>query len=116
MAKQSEYVTRVLEILTPLGEIRAKPMFGGHGLFLDGPMFALITRADELYLKADAENRPAFEARGLQGYGKMPYRAAPPEALEGWFGMQPWAEGAVAAAGRAQAVKGSRGAKKKRQK
>ena len=60
MAQQSEFVSRVLEILTPLGEIRAKPMFGGHGLFLDGAMFALITRADELYLKADDENRPAF--------------------------------------------------------
>ncbi|MDP6407734.1 MAG: TfoX/Sxy family protein [Alphaproteobacteria bacterium] len=113
MAKQSEFVSRVLEILTPLGEIRAKPMFGGHGLFLDGTMFALITRADELYLKADDENRPAFENRDLQGYGKMPYRGAPPESLTGWQEMQPWAEGAVAAAGRAQAAKG---AKKKRKK
>ncbi|HJM49560.1 MAG TPA: TfoX/Sxy family protein [Alphaproteobacteria bacterium] len=112
MAKQSEYVVRVLEILTPLGEVRAKPMFGGQGLFLDGTMFALITRADRLYLKADEENRPAFEARGLEGYGKMPYRAAPDEALAGWAEMQPWAEGAVGAALRGAAAKGAKKKKK----
>ena len=74
---ESEIVGNLLQLLTPLGDVRAKPMFGGHGVFLDGAMFALVTRGGVLYLKADDINRPAFEAQGLEKYGKMPYYAAP---------------------------------------
>jgi len=56
----------------PLGDVRAKSMFGGYGLFLDGLMFGLVTRDDALFLKADDTNRPAFEGRGLKSFGKMP--------------------------------------------
>jgi DNA transformation protein and related proteins len=101
MAPQSEFMNNVLEILSPLGDVTTKRMFGGYGIFLDARMFALVNKAEELYLKADDQNRQAFIEQGSETYGKMPYYAAPPEALEGWSQMQSWAEGAVAASVRA---------------
>ena len=114
MAKESEFVPQLLRIVAPLGDVRVKSMFGGYGVFLDGSMFALVTRDDELFLKADDANRSGFEERGLKPYGKMPYFAAPPECLTGWAGMEQWARGAVAAARRAKVGKGARKNRKKR--
>ena len=44
-------------------------MFGGQGVFIDGLMIAIITREDEIYLKADAETIPAFESENLKPFG-----------------------------------------------
>ncbi len=38
-------------------------MFGGFGLYADGPMFALIAE-DQLYFKVDVVNQPEFESAG----------------------------------------------------
>ncbi len=46
MAGRSEFVEGLVRRLTPLGEVQSRPMFGGHGLFVDDLMFALITRAE----------------------------------------------------------------------
>lgn len=105
MAQENEFVSRLLQISVPLGEVQTKSMFGGYGLFFDGAMFALVTRDNELFLKADDANRSDFEERGLKPYGRMPYFAAPPECLKDWAGMERWARGAVEAAGRAKAGK-----------
>jgi DNA transformation protein len=102
MAEQSAFVTNIMETLTPLGDARLKRMFGGYGIFLDGAMFALVSRHDELFLKADDVNRGAFLERGSGSHGKMPYFAAPAEALDGWSALEPWARGAVAASKRAK--------------
>jgi DNA transformation protein len=102
MAKPTEFVSNILRVLVPLGEVNVKRMFGGYGVFLDGSMFALISRNDELFLKTDDVNRTAFENRGSKTHGKMPYYSAPPEALESWQGMEPWARGAVDASRRAK--------------
>ena len=100
MGDQSEFMNNVLEILNPLGNVTTKRMFGGYGIFLDAKMFALVNKAEELFLKADDQNKQAFIDEGSTTHGKMPYYAVPPEALEGWSQMQSWAEGAVAAAAR----------------
>ena len=50
MARQSEFVTYLLEQLAPLGEVRARAMFGGYGIYLGERMFALVAE-DTLYLK-----------------------------------------------------------------
>ena len=102
MAEPSAFVTKVLNIMTPLGDVRPKRMFGGWGLFLEGTMFALINRAEDLFLKADDENKDAFIAEGSGTHGKMPYYAAPAGSLESWQAMQDWAKGAVAASLRAK--------------
>jgi DNA transformation protein and related proteins len=105
MAEPTEFVSNILRVLVPLGEVNVKRMFGGYGVFLDGSMFALISRNDELFLKADEVNRSTFENRGSKTHGKMPYYSAPPEALESWQEMEPWARGAVDASRRAKKKK-----------
>ena len=71
MANSEAFVRKVVEQLSAHDEVAAKPMFGGHGLFLSGKMFALIAK-DVLYFKADEENRAEFENAGMGSYGKMP--------------------------------------------
>ena len=42
MSVSPEFRTHVLDLLSGLGPVTAKSMFGGAGLYLDGAMFALI--------------------------------------------------------------------------
>jgi len=103
------YIEYLLEQLMPLGLVRARRMFGGYGLFLDGLMFGLVA-AEELYLKVDEVNRPAYEARGLEPFSytaknrpvSLSYYRAPEEALEDSELLSEWAGEAFAAALRAR--------------
>jgi DNA transformation protein and related proteins len=54
-------VDHCLELLAPLGAVRAKRMFGGHGIYIDD-LFVAIIAFERLYLKVDAQTRAAFEA------------------------------------------------------
>lgn len=51
------------ELLSPLGPVTVRRMFGGAGIFADGLCFA-IAIAGEVYLKTDVETREAFAAAG----------------------------------------------------
>ncbi|MDE0286250.1 MAG: TfoX/Sxy family protein [Gammaproteobacteria bacterium] len=103
-----EFISYLVELLAPFGNVRAKRMFGGYGIFKDELMFGLV--ADEtFYLKADGVNRTDFEARGLERFvyykkGKpmyLSYYQAPEEALDNSEDMLAWAEKSFAAAVRA---------------
>jgi DNA transformation protein len=117
----SDLVNHCLELLAPLGAVRARRMFGGHGLYCDDLFFALIA-ADRLYLKTDAQSRPAFEAAGCEPFvydarGRATatsYWAVPAEAMESAGQMQPWARLAMAAALRARAAKPAAATRKAR--
>lgn len=63
----SALVDHCLELLAPLGAVRARRMFGGHGLYLDDLFFALIA-AERLYLKVDDESRAQFTAAGCEPF------------------------------------------------
>ena len=115
-AVPNEFVAHCAELLAPLGTVRTRRMFGGHGFYVDDIFIALI--ADErLYLKADALTRPAFEAAGCAPFTfektraggvesvATSYFSAPEEAMESPPLMQPWARLALAAALRARATK-----------
>ncbi|MEK7716517.1 MAG: TfoX/Sxy family protein, partial [Pseudomonadota bacterium] len=52
MARHSEFVEFVLELLTPIGAVRARAMFGGFGIYRGDTFFAIIVD-DKLYFKAD---------------------------------------------------------------
>jgi DNA transformation protein len=79
-------------------------MFGGHGIYKDGVMFALISR-DQLYLKVDHGNRAAYDQAELPHFtyaekGKpvrMPYREAPSEGFDNPEILCAWAREAYAA-------------------
>ena len=112
-AAPSEFVTHCLELLGALGQPRAKRMFGGHGIYVDERFIALILN-DTLYLKADDETRPRFEAAGSVPFDYatrdgqrvvMAYWAAPQDAMESPALMLPWARLAMASALRAAVSK-----------
>jgi DNA transformation protein len=106
------FVDHCLELLAPLGPVRAKRMFGGHGLYIDDVFMALIA-GDRLYLKVDADTRERFVDAGCEPFVydskrqsiAMSYWSAPPEATESPALMQPWARLAMQAALRAAALK-----------
>lgn len=58
--------------LAPLGRFAARRLFGGHGLYLDDVIFALLFR-DALYLRVDERNRADFENAGMAPFS---YRKA----------------------------------------
>ncbi len=60
----SDFIPFVQELLEDWGTVSARRMFGGHGLYHEGLMFAIVMD-NRLYLKADDINRPDFEALGL---------------------------------------------------
>ena len=108
----SKYIEFVKEQLGELGQITSRAMFGGHCLYCDGTVFALIAE-ETLYLKADDENRGAFEEAGLPAFQPfddkpgmtMSYHLAPPEIFEDPQALERWVGGAVQAGRRAQAKK-----------
>ena len=59
-----EFVEYLLELMRTLGPVQARRMFGGHGLFIDGLMFALVADAT-LYLKVDAQTQARYTDLGL---------------------------------------------------
>lgn len=107
-----DFVDYVMELFGPFGTVVARRMFGGHGVYLDGLMFAIVS-ADALYLKADAMNRVEFEQAACEifGYTRNGRRAtlnffrAPEAAMDSPELMLPWARTAYAAALRANAKK-----------
>lgn len=60
----SDFIPFVQELLEGWGPVSARRMFGGHGLYHEGLMFAIVMN-QQLYLKVDEQNRPDFEALGL---------------------------------------------------
>jgi DNA transformation protein len=105
MATRREWLNSLLSRWADCGDIYARAMFGGHGLYLDGTMFALI--ADEvIYFKVDASNRDDYLQMGSQafiysGKGKpitMSYYELPDTVLEDISKLHSWIEKAHTAA------------------
>jgi DNA transformation protein len=106
MPVSEEYLDYVVDQLGCIGEVTAKRMFGGVGLYRDGFFFGLIA-GDLLYFKVDDENRSHYEdagAKAFQPYGEesysMGYYEVPVDVLEDVDKLRVWASGAVAAAQR----------------
>jgi len=103
--EEKEFTSYVVELMQSIGPVRAKAMFGGYGIFLEGLMFGLVVDS-VLYLKADKETEEEFKARGLEPFtynqkGKefqMSYYQAPEEALEDDEEMESWATQAYSTA------------------
>jgi DNA transformation protein len=109
--RSSALVEHCMELLAPLGSVRARRMFGGYGLYVD-EVFIAIVAFERLYLKADAVSRERFAAAGCEpftydAHGKsvmLGYWAAPADAMDSPALMEPWARMALQAALTARAT------------
>jgi len=85
----SNYADYIMEVLSPHGEITARSMFGGYGIYKNNIIFALII-SDELYFKVNASNQLQYEELDSEPFsyeakGKkttMSYWKVPMEILE----------------------------------
>ncbi len=98
VAVSNEFLEYVVDQLSTWGEVRAKRMFGGAGLFHQGKMFGLIAD-DVAYLKVGESNRDDFDKAGskpFQPYKNkrttMSYCEIPSEVLEDRDELARWAE------------------------
>lgn len=111
----ADFADYCCELLGSLGEVRARRMFSGWGLSVDGLTVAIIAW-DRLYLKANAQTQPHFATAGCQRFeyeaqGKtrhLRYYTAPDSALESRAAMRAWADLAMQAAAVARKPAGRR--------
>jgi len=114
----SEFQQYVLDQLSEAGHVRARKMFGGVGVYVDEVFCAILSGSSRLYLRVDDENRPRFEARGMEqfpgrGGAGMPYFEVPAEVLDDYEKLAAWVRDARRAAEAAAPKKRPRGKKKR---
>ena len=109
MKAASEFVENLHEVFVLFGDIEAKRMFGGYGVFHDGLMFALVAD-DVLYLKSDGDSESSFRELGLERFVyekegtkiRMSCWSAPDEIFDDPEQAKVWADRAYGAALRAK--------------
>jgi DNA transformation protein len=106
MAVSDEFLDYVIDQLAGWGEVSARRMFGGAGLYCDGVMFGLIAD-DVAYLKVDDSNREDFVRAGSSAFNPYPEKAKtysmsyyeiPADVLEDPEQLGHWAERALTVA------------------
>ncbi|MBS1988240.1 TfoX/Sxy family protein [Candidatus Dependentiae bacterium] len=104
------YANYILDLLLPLGNMRARKMFGGFGIYKNGIFFALIIN-NILYFKVDAANQSDYESFDSKPFTytnkndklvSMSYWEVPIDILENQNKLEQWVEKAVQAAQRAK--------------
>jgi DNA transformation protein and related proteins len=92
----------VLDQLSTLPELRAKAMFGGHGLYQGNDFFGILFEG-RLYFKTDNQSQKDFTERGMGPFtyeqrGRrmtMQYYEVPASILEDREALAIWANRAV---------------------
>jgi DNA transformation protein and related proteins len=108
----SAFTAHLHDVFRTFGAVELRRMFGGHGVYHQGLMFALVVD-DTLYLKADALNRGFFEREQLPRFtyrrsgrtASIGYHRAPDTMLEDAAAARAWARRSFEAALRAQAAR-----------
>jgi DNA transformation protein and related proteins len=112
----------VLDQLGGIAELRAKPMFGGVGLY-SGEHFFGILAADVAYFKSDDTTRRDYEAAGsklFEPYANappatrpvaMPYYSVPLAVLESAPAIAAWAKRAISVAKASKKAKPAKASK-----
>ncbi len=105
MSKYTEddsFLAFVLEQLAALSGIKARAMFGGHGLYAGERFFGIVHRG-RLYFKTDERGRAVYQARGMDCFRPNPkqtlknYYEVPVDILESEE-CAAWARRAIALA------------------
>jgi DNA transformation protein len=96
--------TYALDQLSSVQGLRARPMFGGFGLYAEDVFFGILA-ADVLYLKVDDSNRSEYERAKALPFrpfanrpASMSYYAVPLSVLEASPRLALWAERSIAVA------------------
>lgn len=109
MSCSPSFVDHALDLLSSLGPVQARRLFGGYGIYARGVMFGLLDD-DELFLKTDDQSRERFASAGCRvwTYGardETSYYRPPDEAHEDPESMGPWARLGLEAALRKKAAR-----------
>ena len=99
----------VLDQLGALPELRARAMFGAHGIYSGEKFFGILDEG-RLFFKTDAAGAADYTARGMGAFtyeskGKrltMAYHEVPPDVLEQPQELVEWARKAIGIAARPQ--------------
>ena len=81
--------------LVELGDVSAKGMFGGHGVFFDARMFALVTKEGEIFFKTSVQNQAKYDEAGSEQFMNMPYYALPEDVRENGSLLIEWARSSI---------------------
>jgi DNA transformation protein len=102
----------VLDQLAALPEVRARAMFGAHGIYQADRFFGILDEG-RLFFKVSEASKKAYEGRGMgpftyEAKGKtmtMAYYEVPPEVLENARELVEWAQKAIQVAAAKKAAK-----------
>jgi DNA transformation protein len=116
MSPLSSFAQHAVDLLSPVGPVKARSMFGGYGLSLNGVSIGLIDE-DRIYLRVDDVTRGEFERAGGTPFvypskkGPMTmknYFALPEDAVDDSELAARWGKLAAEAGRRAEAAKSSK--------
>lgn len=102
--------TAIEDLFAPLGPVSVRPMFGGHGIYRAGVIFALEA-GGEIFLKADGTSEPLFRAAASTPFtyrkktgvqATLSYWRLPHEALDDDEALVRWCRLALEAADRSR--------------
>ena len=113
----------VLDQLGALPEVRARAMFGAHGLYQSEHFFGILDEG-RLFFKTDEASQADYVARGMEPFtyeskGRvltMSYHEVPPDVLENAPELVAWAQRAIHVAARGKEPPQKAGAKTVRRK
>jgi len=109
----------VLDQLRALPDVRAKAMFGAHGLYQDEHFFGILDEG-RLFFKTDAQSQADYVARDMgpftyESKGRvltMSYHEVPPDVLENAPELVAWAHRAIAVAAHSRKFPKASGSKR----
>ncbi len=77
----SSFVVYLVDILSCLGQVEARRMFGSQGLYLNGIFFAIVSD-DILYLKTNPRTVGKY-----QSYGALPFAPSEKQVLKNYLAV-----------------------------
>ncbi len=82
MAVAQADIDFALDLLSDLGDLTSRKMFGGMCLYRDAVVFALLSSDGTLYFKAKGDVAQELIASGADRFHNMPYWSVPMSALD----------------------------------
>lgn len=91
------FIAHLRDLASGFGALSARSMFGGHGVYHDGVMIALIIE-EAVYLKVDPQTEPRFRAAGCEPFVytrqrkpiELSFWSVPETAMDSPQDMKPW--------------------------